>query len=51
LHCVDGSALAFRDLMAFYAARGGAGKQWTTAKREAGQGKRKPVQGDPLPQT
>jgi hypothetical protein len=31
--------------------RGGAGKPWTKAEREADEGKRKLVQSDPLPQT
>jgi len=32
-------------------ARGGAGTGWTAAEKEAGEGKRLLVQGDPLPQT
>jgi hypothetical protein len=31
--------------------RGGAGKQWTAAEKEADKGERRLVQGDPLPQT
>jgi hypothetical protein len=31
--------------------RNGAGKQWTVAEKEAGNGQRRLVQGDPLPQT
>jgi hypothetical protein len=31
--------------------RGGAGTAWTAKEKEAGEGKRKLLQGDPLPQT